>query len=375
MNILYYYSKLNIGGAERSTVRLLNKMVERGCNVSLLLRWNNGTLEDELDQRIQLIHLKQGDPEQDGFLAQIYKVIKMYICLKKLNKKKYDLVISGLFGYNPSILFKHIKAEKYFQMLRNDVEKTGKYGKTDSYMKKYGEKFDAYIGVSEFTTDSFKKCYPNLSKKAYTIYNILPEIDPYEKRICPPELVTSKKNCIKILTICRMADQAKGLFRMEKVCKRLYELYPGQFKWFVVGNGPDKAKLKLKIEEDQLDEVMVLCHETTDPFIYYAYCDLVAVLSYYEGLCGVVNEAKLMLKPVIATEFSGIHEQIEDGFNGVIVENKEESIFEGFKYIFTHKELLKNMSINGMSQKLLDNDNKVNEFIRLYNINLESNNE
>ena len=69
MNILYYYSKLNIGGAERSTVRLLNKMVERGCNVSLLLRWNNGTLEDELDQRIQLIHLKQGDPEQDGFLA------------------------------------------------------------------------------------------------------------------------------------------------------------------------------------------------------------------------------------------------------------------------------------------------------------------
>ena len=83
-------------------------------------------------------------------------------------------------------------------------------------MKKYGEKFDAYIGVSEFTTDSFKKCYPNLSKKAYTIYNILPEIDPYEKRICPPELVTSKKNCIKILTICRMADQAKGLFRMEK---------------------------------------------------------------------------------------------------------------------------------------------------------------
>ena len=152
-------------------------------------------------------------------------------------------------------------------------------------------------------------------------------------------------------------------------------MYPGQFKWFVVGNGPDKAKLKLKIEEDQLDEVMVLCHETTDPFIYYAYCDLVAVLSYYEGLCGVVNEAKLMLKPVIATEFSGIHEQIEDGFNGVIVENKEESIFEGFKYIFTHKELLKNMSINGMSQKLLDNDNKVNEFIRLYNINLESNNE
>lgn len=367
MKILYYYSKLNIGGAERSTVRLLNKMSEMGHDVTLLLRWNNGTLENELNQEVKVTYLKKGHPEKMNVLFQICETVKMHVRLRKLNKKTFDLVISGLFGYNPAILFQHIRAGKYFQMLRNDVEKTGKYGKTDQYMKKYGDKFDAYIGVSKFTTNSFKKCYPDLSKKAFTIYNILPQIDPLEKRECPGELASSQERYIKILTVCRMDDKAKALFRMERVCKELQKCYPGRFKWYVVGGGPDKEELAMKIQKDSLSETMILCPETKDPFAYYAHCDIVAVLSYYEGLCGVVNEAKMMCKPVIATEFSGIHEQIENGVNGFIVMNDEKAIINGLKNIFEHRELLEGMAVNGMPQELLDNENKINEFCRICN--------
>lgn len=367
MKILYYYSKLNIGGAERSTVRLLNKMVEMEHDITLLLRWNNGTLENELDSRVNVIYLKKGDSDNTGLFLQFIEICKMRIRLRLIKKNKYDLVINGLFGYNPSILFKYVNAKKYFQMLRNDVSKTGMYGKTVAYMKKYGSKFDAYIGVSKFTTDSFKKCYPQLKDKAFTVYNILPEVDPKEENVCPEELSKNEKY-IKILTVCRMDDKAKGLFRMEKVCKQLQTSYPSKFKWFVVGEGPDKEKLQKQIEKDGLSQCMILCPGTRNPFPYYAHSDLVAVLSYYEGLCGVVNEAKMMCRPLIATEFSGIHEQIKNGINGMIVDNNENAILEGLHKILNNPSCLKNMAVNGMSKKLLDNDEKINELCQIYNI-------
>ena len=59
MKILYYYSQLNIGGAEKSTVRLLNAFIKKGHSVTLLLRWSGGTLENDLDCNIKKIYLKK----------------------------------------------------------------------------------------------------------------------------------------------------------------------------------------------------------------------------------------------------------------------------------------------------------------------------
>lgn len=363
MRIIYYYSKLNIGGAERSTVRLLNKMAQCGHSVTLLLRWSGGKLEQELDRSVQVIHLKKNlaGGAKLSPTAMILETLKMPARLGKLKRERYDLVISGLFGYNPSILFKYISGKRYCQMLRNDVSKTGQYGKTAKYMSLYGSKFDCYVGVSEYTTESFRKCYPQYADRARTIYNILPDVDPSIDRPVP-EIMKSYAHELKILTVCRLADQAKGLFRMEAVCKKLSEVFPGHFKWFIVGSGPDGEKLKELIAADKLEDTMILCGGTSDPFPYYAFCDLVAVLSYYEGLCGVVNEAKMMCKPVIATEFSGIYEQIQSGKNGLVIANDESSIYDALYNILNNPDSIKNWAVNQMPKELLDNERKIRQF-------------
>lgn len=363
MKVLYYYSKLNIGGAERSTVRLLNKMVQKGHSVTLLLRWDGGLLERELNPTVRVIHLKKDCSKSSRLVRTLNMAVQtglMYSRQLKLKTEKYDLVISGLFGYDPLILFKYISGKKYCQMLRNDVGKTGQYGKTKEYMEQYGGRFHSYVGVSEYTTESFRKVYPQFADRAMTIYNILPEVDASAVREIPKLMLGVEQ--MKILTVCRLTDQAKGLFRMVSICARLKERYQGQFRWYIVGSGPDEEELKQRIIANGLQDTMILCGKTADPFAYYAACDLVAVLSYYEGLCGVVNEAKIMSKPVIATEFSGIYEQITSGENGIVVGNGEEEIFSAMCDILDNPESIRAWAVNDMPQNLLDNDRKIEQF-------------
>ena len=363
MKILYYYSQLNIGGAERSTVRLLNKMAEKGHDVTLLLRWDGGMLEGELNPNVKRIHLKKAGGKSINKVNQIIQTLLSRIRERRLKKEEYDVVISGLFGYNPKILFEKLRAKQYYQLLRNDVEKTGSYGETALYMEKYGEKFDAYIGVSKYTTQSFCNCYPQHADKACTIYNVLPEV-PQVFSETPPMMAQTDK--LKILTVCRLADKAKGLFRMVRVCKALYEEFGDAFRWYIVGDGPDRRELERQIDEANLSSVLVLCGATNNPFTYYQEADLVAVLSYYEGLCGVVNEAKMMQKPVIATQFSGIDEQLRDGYNGFIVENEEDCILQKMRTILANPEMLVPLHINGMPEELLSNDKKIAQYEALF---------
>ena len=365
MKILYYYSQLNVGGAERSTVRLLNALAQKGHDVTLFLRWNGGSLENELSDKVKRIYLKKSkNGGRINKVNQLLETAKSYFRAKKLKREEYDVVISGLFGYNPQILFDKIRGKQYYQLLRNDVEKTGAYGDTAFYMQKYGERFDAYIGVSNYTTESFCRCYPQYRDRALTIYNILPTV-PEDVGEIPPSM-QAEEGKLRFVTVCRLADKAKGLFRMVRVCQALYEEFGDTFKWYIVGNGPDKTELERRIDEAKLANVMLLCGETKNPFPYYKGADLVAVLSYYEGLCGVVNEAKMMEKPLIATRFSGIDEQIIHGVNGYIVDNEEDAIIQKMREILSNTNVLEKMKTNGMPEALLNNDKKIAQYEDLY---------
>ena len=66
-----------------------------------------------------------------------------------------------------------------------------------------------------------------------------------------------------------------------------------------------------------------------------------------------------MGRPVIATRFSGISEQITDGVNGMIVENNEDAIFDGMKRILTDAELRQRLTNDTLPEALIDDDRKI----------------
>lgn len=102
----------------------------------------------------------------------------------------------------------------------------------------------------------------------------------------------------------------------------------------------------------------------SNPFPYYRHADLCASLSYYEGFCGTISEAKFMGKAVIATEFAGTHEQIQHLSNGYIVQNNEEAIFEGMKTLLLNKELIASITNNELPPAVNDENIKAEQLYR-----------
>ena len=136
-------------------------------------------------------------------------------------------------------------------------------------------------------------------------------------------------------------------------------------EWHVLGDGPDRALMERAIAEYGVAATFKLHGAIANPFPYYKHADICAVLSRYEGLCGVVNEARVLERPVIATRFSGIEEQITSGVNGLIVEQDVEAICEGMATLLRDPALRERLAHGGYPRELLDDDAKLDALIRL----------
>ena len=74
----------------------------------------------------------------------------------------------------------------------------------------------------------------------------------------------------------------------------------------------------------------------------------------------------MLQKPVLATQFSGIDEQLCDGYNGYIVENNENSILQKMREILKNPDMIKPLNMNGMPEELLSNDKKIVQYETLF---------
>lgn len=368
---LFYYSQLNTGGAEKSLSRLMNTLIKEGEEVTLLCRYGNGNGEYMLDKRVKKLCLSSYPPKK-GY--HILALVNNVICLLqrvwmlfnlKISGDEYDIAFVGLQGLSPDYILRNIKTNKIAIFIRNDVSVMKERDRVLSILRKYVDRVDYYICVAETVKRSLIKEIPEINSKAMVIYNIL-NVDEMKHNIDIAEapFIDENKDIFRIVSVCRMVDKAKGLYRMLSVCKKLKD-EGFQFKWYVVGDGCDLENFRKTISEKGLDGVMVAPGRMNNPFGYYRDCNLVAMLSYYEGLCGVINEAKVAGKPVIATEVSGIREQLIHGENGWIVENQEEAILEGFRYLLTHNEMIKKMENLIYPEEILNDKVKLNKIMEL----------
>lgn len=369
-NILFYYSQLNIGGAEKSLIRLMNAFADKGDSVTYLGRYSEGAGEFLLDKRINTHWLSHPLSLKNSFSRRISmargfieRTISKHILKRTL--PIFDIAFIGLQGLSPEFVVNELSATKICVFIRSDISKAKQKNKIIENLKKYINEIDYFICVAETVKESLVIEIPEIRSKAIVVYNILA---PDEMRHQLIESTNPFENepgtPFRIVTICRMSDSSKALFRMVRVCRRLVDA--GYcFKWYLVGEGPDLAALRQTISDNSLSDIMITPGKINNPFGFYRECDLVAMLSYYEGLCGVVNEAKVAGKAIIATEVSGIHEQLEHGVNGWIVDNDEDRIFDGMRFLLDHPDKVSGLTNKIYPVALLDDDAKIE---KLYNL-------
>jgi glycosyltransferase involved in cell wall biosynthesis len=120
-----------------------------------------------------------------------------------------------------------------------------------------------------------------------------------------------------VLTIARLSYE-KGVDVLIDAAAILRESRTG-VKVVVLGDGPDRAELEAKIQEQGLGEVVLLAGFHSDVWPALAAADIVCMPSKSEGMPNVLLEAMAASKPVVAAAVGGIPEAVVSDENGILV--------------------------------------------------------
>ncbi len=94
----------------------------------------------------------------------------------------------------------------------------------------------------------------------------------------------------------------------------------------ILGNGPLRQSLKLKIKALNIEDKVELLAARPDPWGYYKSLDLYLCTSIHEGLPLSILEAMATGTTVVAPRVGGIPEIIEDGVSGILTNTRNVAV-------------------------------------------------
>ena len=339
--ICFGITKLGIGGAERVLVDIANELIQ-DYDITIFTIYGGGELEKELNPNIKRISLYK--QEKKSVFIPIYVLFCGKFIYKKYLKGHFDIDIAFLEGPITRI-FAYKGNNKKIAWVHNDISKV--FGEDyKSKIKKYIDKwfynkYDKIIFVSEQNKKAFENVYGDISKRKI-IYNYINKerVLSLAKEKCDKSIKNSE-NEKSFITVSRLVKQ-KAIDRLIKVHKKLID--EGlKHKIYVIGDGEEKSNLISLVEKLKVEKTFIILGKKENPYPYIKQADYFVLLSYFEGYGMVLEEAKILNKPILVTD-TAAEEAVMNYDKKIVVENNEETIFNELenvlqgKYIFLDKE-------------------------------------
>lgn len=368
---------MDIGGAERSLLGLLENIDTSKYSVDLFLLRHEGELLPYLPPNIKLLppephysslgvplksviihgqfgvaigrilgkymakrRLKQLKINSDNNVNNEYSHKYTLKSLPRINDEKYDLAISYMSPHY--FVAQKIAAKKKIAWIHTDYSTFAVDRESELRM------WDAYnyiASISDEVTSSFLKTFPELGKKIVLIPNIIPigivSAQAGEK-IHSSEM--GEDGSIRLLSVGRFCAP-KNFDNVPEICRMIRE-EGFNIKWYLIGYGSDEQLIKKKIAESGMKDFVIILGKKENPYPYISACDLYVQPSRYEGKCVSVIEAQLLHKPVVITNYPTSSSQLEDGVDGVIVPIDNQGCADGICKILSDPELRDRLSRN-----------------------------
>lgn len=375
--ILIVSHTLNIGGAERALLGLLNSLDFQKCSVDLFLMRHEGELLNQIPVGVNLLpelpqYASLATPIENvihkrKFGVAIGRVIGKFLALRyvkkhnisadngveleyshkytrifmpKISDEIYDMAISFLTPHY--FVAEKVNALKKIAWIHTDYKKVAVNVTSELAM---WNKYDRIVAISNSAKTAFESVFPSLSPKVAVIENILSkELIMQFATAENVESRMSKDGSIKILSIGRFCT-AKNFDNIPDICARIRAVGL-DVKWYIIGFGSDEDLIKRKIIEFGMQNYVIILGKTDNPYPYIKACDLYVQPSRYEGKCVSVCEAQMLGKPVVITNYTTSGSQLEDGVDGIIVPMDNEGCSDGIIELLHDSELMKKISEN-----------------------------
>lgn len=369
--ILIVSQAMELGGAERALLGLLENIDTNTYEVDLFLMRHTGELMDQIPGNVHLLPeikayaalavsmktvLKQG--QIPVLLGRMYAKIKAKQRVKqlkiqgdnaveleyshkytawampKISPKTYDLVISFLTPHY--FAAQKTTAKRKIAWIHTDYSTLQIDVKSELLM---WNKFDWIASISDDVTTSFLKAFPSLKDKIILVENIMPTKHMQAlARQESAEKEMAEGVDFKLLSIGRFCIQ-KNFDNIPEICSLLRE-QGLNVTWYLIGYGEDEALIRQKIQENGMEDHVIVLGKKSNPYPYIKACDVYVQPSRYEGKCVAVREAQMLCKPVIITNYATSASQLEDGVDGVIVPMGNEGCAKGIADVLRDSNLL-----------------------------------
>ena len=170
--------------------------------------------------------------------------------------------------------------------------------------------------------------------------------------------VEFNKDTVNLVTVSRLVPQ-KGIDRFIKVHSKIIE--EGLIhEVYIIGDGPEREKLENLIKENNVEKTFHLLGKKQNPYPYIKNADYFCLLSNFEGYGMVLEEAKILHKPIIITD-TAAREAVIDYKNSIITENSEMGIYNVIKEILKSDKQYKKID----EMKEYDNSEIVGQVVEL----------
>ena len=334
--IIFGITSLTLGGAERVLVDMVNQLSDT-FDITIFTIYGKGELEKSLNNRIKIKRIFDKPYKELTKFEKISIPLKI-LCFQKQYYKKYiqgdyDIEIAFLEGPITRLFSTKNRNTKKIAWIHNDISKV--YGNDLKAKlkltidKRIYNKYEKLIFVSKDNKEVFDIRYPNMKPTEEVIYNYIDPQKVIEKAKEKIDFSFDNKQ-MSFLTVARLVEQ-KGIDRLIRIHK---ELIANHFnnKFYIIGDGPEREKLEKLIKDEHLQETFFLLGAKENPYPYIKQANMFCLLSKFEGYGMVLEEAKILNKPIIITN-TAAREAVENYKNAVIVENDEHEIYNKLKYI------------------------------------------
>lgn len=383
--IIFVMQSLYNGGAERSLVNLLNELPKDKFDISLLLFKNEGMFLKQVPEYVHIIDTPESLKRLFSPVPKAgkYAIVKLYGTMKSRSKEKnapeqaayrwrkyysaqipkleevFDIAVAYISGEVMYYVTEKIQAKSKYVWIHNDYKAAGHPKKYDY---QYLKRMNGIVSISEKCVEIFEEEFPDLKDKAYYIPNLTSStvVKKRAEEFYPPEFKMDE--CV-ILSVGRLNKQ-KGFDLAIATARELKERGL-LFKWYIIGTGELEESLKSEIIKKNVSDCFFFLGARENPYPYIKMSTIIVQPSRWEGKSVVLDEAKILCKPIVVTNYPTVHDQIKNGKEGMIVPMTAEGIADGIQKMLGNKELR-----NGYTEYLkvheYGNQDEVQKYIDLF---------
>lgn len=383
--ILFLIGNLESGGVSKSMVSLLNTIDRQKYEISLWMGSPTGVFYDLIPKDViqlsdeRIYFLLKGPCGLVALLRNRYFFLLfgnlmrlMLACFNKgyagwiLSKlipiiidKEYDLIVDYNGQHQLYYMIDKLKGKKKISFFHSDYSKWPFYYEID---KRYYFKVDYVFTISETCARSLRSYFPEQAHKIQLMENIIspPLIwKMSEENVLDIDIKNEENMFLTIGHVSKTKGSDMALKSAFHLKKKGYA-----FKWFFIGKVFDNDRyMKLVMQYDLQDNIIFLGVKQ-NPYPYLKRTDLYIHPSQFEGKSIALDEAKILCKPIVVTNFSTVRDQFKDRVNASICEMTSEDLSDAIEELLINENLRLSYE-TFLSEHIIDNSDEIEKLYKI----------